>query len=771
MRPLLFSLRHLFSCPLCLRPVCILWPLVSCVAFITVANAQSISDRFTGDPKVPWRISADTIGYDSVLEVYTAEGNVVIEKQEVRLVADKIRFDNKAMTASADGNILMTAGDDVLTGNRIELDLEKEIGILHDGSVFMKENHFIIRGDRIEKTGKETYRAENATVTTCDGERPDWQLHGRTVNVTIEGYGTAKHATFNVRNVPVLYSPYLFFPVKTKRQTGFLLPEGGLSDRQGFNWDQPFFWAIDDNTDATVIARYMEKRGTKIGLEYRYALSENSLGTLMADGMEDRKIDDGTADNTAKWGYDDDDYTRPNTDRYWLRAKADQQLPWRSTAKLDLDLVSDKDYLTEFRDGNSGYYATRNAFRKTFGRDLDTYDENIRTNRLNVNRIWPRFSFNGDLLWYDDVTKRRWEEIDDTLQQLPVLKFDAAKQQALDTLFFWDLDSEYSYFYREDGDRGHRLDILPRAYLPYRWKNFLSVEPSVGWRQTAWQLDEWEDETIDRSSYREIFDAQVDLSTEVEKVMSSPVDAADRIRHTLKPRVIYNYVPGRNQSDLPSFTDTDRIEATNTLTYSLTNIFTAKRSARVKAAVPPNHENRFFEQQGFTGEINDGAALSTPYRYDRFCRFYLVQSYHISTPEGDEQNAFSDIIGELDFNFGRTLFLDSDANFDPYEGRFSSHTIAAAMSDTRGDRLWIEHQYRRSISESIRGSLSLKLTDRLTARGKYERNLAQDRDITKGIGFLFTAQCWSLDFFYSVEETDNKFSFFINLMGIGGFGQ
>ena len=73
---------------------------------------------------------------------------------------------------------------------------------------------------------------------------------------------------------------------------------------------------------------------------------------------------------------------------------------------------------------------------EAFGRDLDTYDENTRTNRLNVNRTWSRFSLNGDLLWNDNVTNRRWEEDDDTLQQLPVISFDATKQQAFESGFF-----------------------------------------------------------------------------------------------------------------------------------------------------------------------------------------------------------------------------------------------------------------------------------------------------------------------------------------------
>ena len=745
-------------------------------------HAQSITERFAGSPNVPWQISADTVNYDAESTTYHARGNVIIEKQSTRLVADVVSFNHKAMTASASGHVVMTAGDDILTGERVELNLDRETGVVHGGTVFLKENHFYIHGDRIEKTGKETYLAEKGSITSCDGDRPDWIITGRTLKVTIEGYGSATHASFRIRDVPVLYTPYLLFPVKTKRQTGLLAPEMGISDRKGFSWDQPLFWAISDSTDATLYTRYMEKRGTKVGLEYRYALTHDSYGVIKADGLKDRKVDDGTPEATKKWGYAGDAYDRPNTDRYWLRAKMDQELPWDAKAKLDLDIVSDQDYLTEFKSGRSGFNESRDYFRNGFGRDLDTYDESTRTNRLNINRAWWHYSLNGDLRWNDNVTNRRWEESDDTLQQLPVIEFDGVKQQAFDTGVYWKLDSEYTYLFREDGPRGHRTDLLPRVYLPLKWENVLSVEPSAGWRQTAWVMDRREDDTLDRSTYRQIFDARLDLSTEFSKVMGSPVTGVDRIRHRVKPRVVYQYIPDQDQSDLPFFTDLDRIDEENRIIYSLTNTFTAKTARVVRSTTTTadaddddddddDDDAVSLKENGLPNGMQGDPQAPASFDYNRFCRFYLEQSYDIAAAREDLPEPFSDIYGELEFNFWRYFIVDSDASFDTYDTRFSSYNVAAAMKDHRGNRLRMEHSYEKDAYKSIRGTLSVKLTDRLTAKGKYERNLRDDRDIIKGAGFLYTAQCWSVNFFYAVEGQDNKFSFSINLMGIGGFGQ
>ncbi|BBO89353.1 LPS-assembly protein LptD [Desulfosarcina ovata] len=742
------------------------------------ARAADLTDHLSGDAKVPWQISADTVEYDAANTTYHARGNVVIEKQKTRLVADRVAFNRQAMTASATGNVVMTVDNDVLTGNQIDLDMNHETGVLHDGSIFFNKTHFYIRGQCIEKTGKDTYRAERASVTSCDGDRPDWVITGRQVKVTVEGYGSANHALFKVRQVPVLYTPYILFPVKTKRQSGLLMPEMGYSDRKGVFWDQPIFWAINDSSDATVYVNPMEERGTKVGLEYRYALSDLSFGTIMADGLKDRRTDDGT-EETERWAYDDDTYSRPNTDRYWLRAKIDQELPAGFSAYLDLDIVSDQDYLDDFKGGRSGYHRTLDYFESVFDRDLDTLEDNTRTNKLNINQTWSHYVFNADLLWNDNVVKRRWAEEDDTLQQLPVVMFNGLKQEVLDSGLYWDIDSEYTYFYREDGERGHRTDIHPRAYLPLRWNNFLSIEPSVGWRQTTWVMDRRTDDDLSRTSTREIYDFELDLSTEISKIMASPFGIADRIRHSIKPEVVYAYIPEQDQSDLPYFTSSDRIEEANRITYSLTNTFTARMARPAPPSSSPSpgaDEPATAPPPSPTLPPQDAETVPSPetvpaFNYHRFCRFYLEQSYNIAAARENEREVLSDIYGELEIDLGRYLSVDADAEYDTYDTRFSAHNVEIRLKDNRGDQLSVEHRYKTRVNKSICGTLSVVLTDRLTVRGEYERNLMEEKDIVQGVGFLYQAQCWGMDVFFADEDGDLSVSVLINLMGVGNIGK
>ena len=275
--------------------------LFSLVPVLGAASATGLPNPFQDDAKVPWHIVADEINYDDQAKVYIGRGNVVITKKDKNLNADNVRFNQNTMDVFAEGHVVMTVGKNVITGTSMKMNLESETGTIYNGTIFIDENHFFITGDTIQKVGKDSYAADKASVSTCDGKSPAWRITGRNLKVTVEGYGFVKHAALWAKKVPVLYSPFLVFPVKLKRQTGLLAPQFGYSDRKGGEYIQPFFWAINESSDATFYSHYMGFRGEKLGMEYRYVLDEQSKGTLMGDFLDDRQVDDGSP-GSEKWG-------------------------------------------------------------------------------------------------------------------------------------------------------------------------------------------------------------------------------------------------------------------------------------------------------------------------------------------------------------------------------------------------------------------------------------------------------------------------------------
>lgn len=687
--------------------------------------------------------ASEKIVYDRISDEVTAKGNVVIDREDLDLSADTIRLNPSTRTAFADGNVQANSEGDHFTADRLELDLENETGTFYGGDLFLKQDNYRyhIKAEKIEKVGTGSYSAEDVIVTTCDGESPAWAVQGKELDITFGGYGRVNHALFRVKEVPVFYFPFLVFPAKQERQSGLLAPSLEYSDRKGFQMALPYYWAINDSMDATIYADYMSRRGVKPGIEYRYFLSNDDKGIALFDFLGDSKVDDGSGTSSQDWGYADDKYLRPNSDRYWFRMKHDQVFG-EGAFRLDLDVVSDQDYLYEFKSGYSGYSESRDLFEDVFSRSLDDYNDPVRKNRLGYSTQWPGYSLNAEVLWWDDVIARRLEDTDDTVQSLPAVYFDRYKQPLFGTGLYAGFETQSAYFYREDGERGGRIDLHPRLYLPYRFGSVLSVEPSVGGRETIWQMDRFDDDTpdTDRTRHRELYDFKLDLSSEIYNVFKPNWGEIGGLKHAAKFQVEYDYTPGLDQESYPYFDGYDRIDGENLVTYSFVNTFTTRR-----------------------GE--PGA-----YQYVQAVRFELSQSYDIGKDRADNPEPFNPIEGDLQLNLGNWCQLQGDAAWSPYTHEFVSHNITYRFADGRGDWLVLQHRYAASLRETLRAAVTLKLSDRISLSSEYERNLLLHQDIDKSLTATYRSQCWSIEARYKVEDDDSSIGFMVNLYGLGGMG-
>lgn len=718
------------------------------------------------DGGTAWVLEADELTYDRQLDQYIARGNVQIFKDDKRLSADFIRYNHHTQRAFARGNVVLTVGQDVLTGSQLNIDLENQVGSIENANLFLEKNNFHITADKIEKTGDKIYHINKASITTCDGPAPSWKISGKDIKIKEDGSGSAKHAVLSAGKVPVLYVPYFYYPARTDRQSGLLMPEVGQSERKGYIYNQPFFWAISESSDATFYGNYMSNRGIKPGGEFRYILNERFKGTLMLDGFNDDKTDDG-GKSSDRYGYNDagEQVLRTNHDRYWFRMSHHQPVPLGFFARLDLDTASDQDYLRDFQEGYMGYEDTNDYFLEAFNRQLNDYNDPIRTNRLNLNRLWPKFSFNFEPRWNDDT--RRDVNTSDTLQRLPFISFDGEKQKILTSPLYFDFESQYDYFWRDSGTRGQRLDVQPRFYLPLRAGKYATVEPSVGFRETGYRLDKSNfDDSPDSKqwSHRELFDTRLDLFTEIDRVFTVESGLFDKIKHRIRPQVGHEFITHSNQTDLPYFDPIDRIDKTNKITYSLINTLTSKsRTVDAKKTGPELPGKRGAQRQA-----------STDYAYNDFLRLEIKNSYDFER----SSRPFSPIFGRLHAAPGKYIWIEADAQFSVYENEFLGHNVQGSLWDSRGDEIYVDYRYEKSGQEmaaendirSIFGKIKLQITDRLALNVENEYNLKTNERIRTAGGFSYEAQCWSFDFNYTDEPNDWEVGFKIGLMGLGEIG-
>jgi LPS-assembly protein len=272
------------------------------------------------------------------------------------------------------------------------------------------------------------------------------------------------------------------------------------------------------------------------------------------------------------------------------------------------------------------------------------------------------------------------------------------------------------------------MDIHPRFYLPYSFRSYFTIEPSVGLRETVWHFDKEEYSTSDKKTpTRELYDIKVDLFSEVYHVFNIKGKRVERIKHAVRPNIIYDYIPEKDQSELPSLDSIDRIERKNLITYSLTNTLTSKSKKN-------------------TGEIKGhpsdkpaaGSGDKPPmYDYNEFFRFKLEQSYDINKEKEDDPEPFSPIRGELEIYPIKYFSIKADADWSHYDSDFRSRNVTATFWDTRGDKLFVDYRYQRDTSETVYTNLGLKISDRLSVRGEYERNIFDGKDLKYGVGFLY----------------------------------
>ena len=142
----------------------------------------------------------------------------------------------------------------------------------------------------INKEGR--FELDDVNYTTCPPGSNDWLLEASDIDLDTEkGVGTARSVKLRFQGLPILYAPYLSFPIGDARKSGILTPEFGSSGRSGRALSVPYYWNIAPNYDATLTPRLLTDRGLQVESEFRYMTIRHD-GTLKFDYLpDDNKID------------------------------------------------------------------------------------------------------------------------------------------------------------------------------------------------------------------------------------------------------------------------------------------------------------------------------------------------------------------------------------------------------------------------------------------------------------------------------------------------
>ena len=713
------------------------------------------SESFVSGTTGTWQLSAEQISYDKKQNVYEAAGKVVISSGDRSLQADWARLDLQKQEADLKGNVQLRYGRDWLKGEHVVWNLQDETGRVDGGLIYFDKNHFYIQGRLIAKTGPSNYQLEDGYLTTCDPENPDWKIKYKSMKVNTEGFAWAKHTSFWAKSMPLVYTPLVGLPVDRDRQSGLLLPWAGVSSLNGIEGEQPFYWAIRQDMDMTFYGRYMQDRGWMSGAEYRIANKTLGEGIWLGNYLRDQA----SKEHLAEY-----DYSYIKSDKYWVRSRHSLDLPLNIEGKLDLDIVSDKNYLKEFKNGSTSYDYTNDIFTKFFGRGVLNDDTiTARENTLYLNRRGDSSLIYLDAIYWDQLDR----SIDEyTLQRLPELSFNMAPNQIDRLPLYYNLETSGIYYYREEGDKGYRLNLYPRLSYPLHWKTYLDLQPSVGVNSTSYRVD-WQENSRDNWQQRTLTDIKLEMTSRLNRVYGINVGNYVAMQHAVRPELMYEYMPKVNQADLPKFDSIDDIDERHGITYGITNFLMGKASQVDAQGQSAASYKEFARLQVYqTLNIRKAATPETD-----FSTFETTQvSYDSDDTSEAEKTRFTPLNLLLDIYPGRYITLTYDTQVATEEGNINRQDLYATLDSGKGYYLRAGYQFFRgtAIDELIMEA-GIKLLSNFYLSTYHDYSFDKQELFKQGYGLKYQHGCWGIGLTYRKEGNDNSFAFSIDLLGLGRF--
>jgi len=217
------------------------------------------------------------------------KGKAVIRRQDAVLKANIIDYNKRTGVMDAQINARLIRDGNVITGTSIIYNSE-------DGTASVDQPNFWLddggagSGSWADVFNRNQMSITDVTYSGCPCPQPSWYIETEKLDLDYAANeGVARNGVLYFKNVPILASPYLTFPLKKERKSGFLLPTFGNTSNTGFDYTQPYYFNIAPNYDATLQARAMSKRGVQLGGEFRYLGSSYSgtmAGTYLAKDLQ-----------------------------------------------------------------------------------------------------------------------------------------------------------------------------------------------------------------------------------------------------------------------------------------------------------------------------------------------------------------------------------------------------------------------------------------------------------------------------------------------------
>ena len=665
----------------------------------------------------PMFVSADRIE-SSVPNVIEASGRVEARQAGNNFFADWLRYDTTRNQVQARGQVRMEQPALLVEGDSLTLNLDDYSGELTQPVYQLTSLQG--RGDagHIDFIDKNRYQLKDATYTTCPVDNDDWFLKVKDLDIDkSRNVGTARNATLRFMGMPILYTPWIDFPLNNARKTGMLAPTFGTTERSGLDILVPYYLNLAPNYDATLYPRLLSKRGIQLGGEFRYLLEkfrgENRLEYLPNDNEADR----------TRWS---------------VALKNEYRLNASTLAGMNFNRVSDNDYF----------------------RDLSNLISSTSISHLN-REAWLTTSHAN---WNAELRAQSFQTLQDSTAATsivaPYARLPHARLGMTHTLgngLELKLETEATRFAHTTLPEGTRLLAYPTVRLPLT-NSFGFLTPQIGWHSSYYALD---DNAAEPRFKRNLPIFSLDSGVTFDRTIRF---AGNDYEQTLEPRAYYVFAPYRNQDAIPLFDTTlrdfsyaqmftenqfvggDRINDANQLTVAVTSRFTESASGLERLQVTLGQRYYFSSQQV---TLNPGDPPRTSNATDLLAAAsgQITRNWRINTA------------WQLDTQTGSTVRRNLSVSYRPGPGR----------------ALNLGYRFIDQTTEQVDLSGQWPLGNRWYGMFRYNHSF-QDNKLVEGLaGLEYNGGCWAVRGVFqrlATKENQSTDALFIQLElnGMGRLG-
>jgi LPS-assembly protein len=660
------------------------------MCYLPTQPPASLSLLDATDPTI--RIASDNVDLTDNKHAQF-NGNVEISYRDTLLLAPRAHFSSSTQTMNAEGGLNYFNSALQVSGSHFSADLRQNKARLDDASYrFLTQAG---RGYAQQLTASEQQvLLDQALFTTCPPNDQSWALHASEINIeAAEGWGEARHAVFKIMDVPVLYLPYLTFPVNDERRSGVLLPKFGSSQKLGVDFELPYYLNLAQNYDMTVTPRYMSKRGAQLKSEFRY-LTEQQQGIMQ---LEYLNSDNDKPDNFGA--------------RYLSHLSHLSDFTPELRAYVDFTDVSDDAYLSELGSDYNNQSDTQ-LLREAA---ISYYGEQVHS-ELKVQGFEILGNYNK------------------AYSALPELSLSSAAPLSLLPGLNFSWRAQYAHFRNEQAavNYADRVHLEPSIALPFITPAFeATAEASLLY--TYYQQN-----VIDNSS-----NVASEVSRTVPKIrLHTRVNLereydwfGEEGLQTFEPQVQYLYIPYRDQSNIGLY-DTTRLQDDY---YGLFRINRYSGLDRI------NEANQLTV--GWTSRFYDNVD-------NEIFRFSLGQIFFLAEPgiQPDEQNDLSSaesmLAAELIWHWFQKWYFSSALQYDVDSDDVMKSSASLDYRASDKSLFQLNHRYSRAVSgleiQQLGVLGTLPVADNWQLVGSYYRDLTNHRMIDASFGVQYESCCWAL---------------------------